>query len=133
MVDIVEVKVYYHNNVYLSVKGKSFREVFELVWLSETFRKHTPIKAVFSATNQILSMDKNTWMAYLDDAISQDDLIFATKCDGLYRNAYEVVTEDMYHVDKGSLWKLRDNKLTLISDDEFVESNMDRKVFVEYS
>jgi hypothetical protein len=132
MGNIIDVKVYYHNNVYLSVKGKCFREVFELVWLSETFRNHTPIKAVFPVNNQILSMDKNVWMAYLSKEISKDDLFEATRCDGFYRNAFDVFADYGYHVDKGSLWKLRDNKLILIHDDEFVECEMDKKVFVEF-
>ena len=69
-------------------------------------------------------MDKNAFHAYLSGNISQQELIELTECDELYRN-----TDEILGLDKGHLWKASKNVLTLVSDDDYIETKLDLTLF----
>ncbi|MFA9191159.1 hypothetical protein AAGV28_07220 [Flavobacterium sp. FZUC8N2.13] len=106
------------------MKNRTFKEAMHLIWDSPAFCEHEPLKMVFTSTGKVLFMDKNAFNSYLSGNISMQELVELTECDELYRN-----TQDVLGVETGHLWKASLNVLTLISDDDFVETKLDLKVF----
>jgi hypothetical protein len=54
---------------------------------------------------------------------SYDETVTTLWCDGLYRNICDLVTQNDYQIEAGSLWLLRGNELLLVSDDEHCTCN----------
>ncbi|OYX86819.1 MAG: hypothetical protein B7Y83_00330 [Flavobacteriales bacterium 32-34-25] len=124
MSSLVPVKIFYAKGIRVAMKTKTFKEVVECLFGDSPFSKYEPLKMVFTSTGKVLFMDKNAFNSYLSGNISMQELVELTECDELYRN-----TQDVLGVEKGHLWKASLNVLTLISDDEFVETKLDLKVF----
>ena len=79
---------------------------------------------VFTSTGKVLFMDKNAFHAYISGNINQQELIELTECDELYRN-----TDDVEGLDKGHLWKASQNILTLVSDDDYIQTVLELTLF----
>lgn len=47
----------------------------------------------------------------------------------MYRNKIDFITVHHETIDAGSLWELKNDKLILVDDDNYVESEMDLAVF----
>jgi hypothetical protein len=119
----VSVKVYYAKGITLILKNRSFHEAMVFIWKSPAFKDYDPIKMVFISTGKTLYMDKQAFMDYLDGKFNQQALIEFTQCDELYRNINDFKADDSnFIVESGSLWKLQGKKLTLIDDDNHVET-----------
>ena len=121
---IAVIKVFYAKGIRVHLKNRTFKEAMQLIWNSPAFCEHEPLKMVFTSTGKVLFMDRNAFHAYLSGNLSMQELVELTECDELYRN-----TQDVTGVETGNLWKASLNVLTLISDDEFVETHLDLKVF----
>ena len=121
---IAVIKVFYAKGIRVHLKNRTFKEAMQLIWNSPAFCEHEPLKMVFTSTGKVLFMDRNAFHAYLSGNLSMQELVELTECDELYRN-----TQDFKGVETGNLWKASLNVLTLISDDEFVETHLDLKVF----
>lgn len=120
----VAVKIFYAKGIRVSMKNRTFKEVVECLFGDSPFSKYEPLKMVFTSTGKVLFMDKNAFNSYLSGTISMQELIELTECDELYRN-----TQDVQGVETGHLWKATLNVLTLISDDEFVQTKLDLTLF----
>lgn len=46
-----------------------------------------------------------------------------------YRNIVDFIIDDNYTIDQGSLWFLKDGKLILVDDDQYVETHLDSSMF----
>lgn len=120
----VAIKIFYAKGIRVSLRNRTFTEAMQLIWKSPAFCDYEPLKMVFTSTGKVLFMDKNAFHAFLSGDISQQELIELTECDELYRN-----TQEVGNVEKGHLWKASLNVLTLISEDDFVETKLDLKIF----
>lgn len=124
MSSVVPVKIIYAKGIRLSMKKKTFREAMEFIWKSPAFSDYEPLKMVFTSTGKVLFMDKNAFHSYLSGNISQQELIELTECDELYRNKVDI-EHNGYEIEAGHLWKASLNVLTLIDDDNHVETKLD--------
>ncbi len=120
----VPIKIFYAKGIRVSLQNRSFNQAMQLIWVAEPFCNYDPLKMVFTATGKILFMDKNAFYAYLSGNLTQQELIELTECDELYRNKI-----DLEIVETGCLWKLTDKTLTLIDEDNFVQTDLDLEVF----
>jgi hypothetical protein len=122
-IDSVSLKVYYAKSKSLTSQNRSFKEVMLLIWKSDEFKEYDPLKIVFISTGKTLYADKAYFHSFIDGNISMWELIELTQCDELYRNTVDFkADESNIVVEKDSLWKLKNNKLTLIDDDNHVET-----------
>lgn len=124
MSSVVAVKIYYAKSIRVSLKNRTFKEAMQLIWKSPAFCDYEPLKMVFTSTGKILFMDKNAFHQYLSGNITQQELVELTECDELYRN-----TKEVENIEIGHLWKATLNELTLVDDDQFVQTKLDLKVF----
>ena len=120
----VAVKIFYAKGIRVSMKNRTFKEAMHLIWDSPAFCEYEPLKMVFTSTGKILFMDKNAFNSYLSGTITMQELVELTECEELYRN-----TQDVQGIETGHLWKATLNVLTLISDDEFVQTKLDLTLF----
>ena len=122
-IDVVSLKVYYAKSKSLTSQNRTFKDAMILIWQSEDFKDHDPLKIVFISTSKTLYADKASFHSFIDGNISMWELIELTQCDELYRNTVDFkADESNIVVEKGSLWKLKNNKLLLIDDDNYVET-----------
>lgn len=128
MSSALNLKIFYGKGISLSIKNKSFREAMEMVYLSREFSQYEPLKLTFASTGKTLFMDKEFFNSYLEQNITQLELIELTECDDLYRNNEEITIEKQI-IDAGSLWKSKKNQVFLISSDDWVETDLDMKLF----
>jgi hypothetical protein len=120
----VPIKVFYAKGIRVSMKNRTFKQAMQMIWGAEPFCHHYPLKMVLTATGKVLFMDQNAFLAYLSGQITQQELIELTECDELYRNTREVLG-----IERGHLWKASLNVLTLVSDDDYIETKLDLKLF----
>jgi hypothetical protein len=125
---IVEVKVYYAKDIRVILQGRTFKEAMKLIWNAEPFSKYTPLKMVFTATGQLLFLDKQAYSMYIKGEITQEELIQLTVCDDIYQNKTEITTPDFYTVGPGNVWKAKKKELTLINHPE-IKTPLDLEVF----
>jgi hypothetical protein len=125
----VSLKVYYAKGIRVSLKNKTFKEAMMLIWQSPAFCDFEPFKIVFSSTGKTLYADKAQFISYLEAEITQQQLIENTACDNVFRNTKELVTDDNLIIDEGSLWKSKNNELTLIDDDYHLTAKMNKVLF----
>lgn len=118
------IKIFYAKGIRLSMKDKTFNEAMRLIWGEPPLSNHEPFKMVFTSTGKVLFMDKNAFHSYLSGNITQQELIELTECDELYRN-----TQEIMGLDKGHLWKASKNVLTLVDDDDYIETKLDLTLF----
>lgn len=128
MSSALNLKIFYGKGISLSIKNKSFREAIEMVYLSREFSQYEPLKLTFVSTGKTLFMDKEYFNSYLVQNITQLELIELTECDDLYRNNEDITIEKQI-IDAGSLWKSKKNQVFLISSDDWVETDLDLKLF----
>ena len=122
-------RIIYPKGVRLTLKGKTFKEAMEMVWLSDIAQNREPLKVVFTSTGKMLYMDKNAFHAFLKGEITMQDLIDLTEMDELYRNKIDVLSNEKIEVDAGSLWMLRKQTLILIDEDREVTHKLDLDIF----
>lgn len=125
----VEIKVFYAQGRVLHVKKTTFHEAMQFVWNSPAFNDYDPLKMIFTSTGKTLYMDKQAFLAYLRDDITQEELIEHTECDELFRNKKDVTLENGAIIDAGTLWKSLKNELTLIDDDNYIITKLDLTIF----
>ena len=118
------LKIFYPKGIRLSMKDKTFNQAMKLIWGEPPYCEHDPLKMVFTSTGKVLFMDKNAFHAYLSGNITQAELIELTECDELYRNTQEVID-----IEPGHLWKASNNILTLVSDDDYIQTTLDLTLF----
>lgn len=125
----LEINVFYAKGIRLNLKERSFKDAMNLVWVSPDFSDYEPIKIFFPSTGKILYADKQAFINYLNAEISIETLIQLTQCDNIYRNTNDIITDDRFTVEKGSLWKATDKELTLIDEDNYITAKMNKLLF----
>lgn len=120
----LRLKIFYAKGIRVSMKDKTFNQAMKLIWGQPPFCDYDPLKMVFTSTGKVLFMDKNAFHAYISGNITQQELIELTECDELYRNSQEVLGWE-----KGHLWKASQNILTLVSDDDYIQTKLDLTLF----
>ena len=129
MSSFVALKVFYAKGIRVSMKDKSFKEAMHLIWDSPAFKDYEPVKMVFTSTGKLLFMDRQAFSSYLSGNLTMKELIELTECDEIYRNKQDFNTDSNVCIDSGSLWKCTDKTLTLIDDDNFIETQLDLTIF----
>jgi len=122
-------RIIYPKGLRLSLKDKTFKEAMEIVWLSDIIMHKDPLKMIITSTGKMLYMDKNAHMAFLQGKITMQQLIELTEIDELYRNKVDVISVEHIQVDAGSLWKLRQQTLFLVDDDQQATHKLDVAIF----
>ena len=118
----ISLKFIFTDGSLLSVTDKSFRDAVAFVVKTKTIFNNEPFKIEFTKTDKVLYFNKNAFYAYLDNELSEPELLELTQCDGLYRNNTKLKTNTEEEIDKGSLWMLRNKFLYLIDDDDLIKS-----------
>lgn len=129
MSNTISVKIFYAKGIRVSIKNKTFQEAMILVWKSPAFSDYEPLKIVFTSTGKTLYADKAAFTSFLNGNITMQELIELTQCDELYRNTKDLMTDEGFTVDQGSLWKANDKELTLIDDENHVTAKMNKLLF----
>jgi hypothetical protein len=124
----VNIKVFYPKDISLTLKNKTCKEAIQLAWDFVAGPADEPIKFKFLSTNKVLYAHKETFMAYLDDTLSLEELILATQCDDVYRNSQEI-SFDGAIIDEGFLWLRHQNKMVMADDDHFLDIDWNEKEF----
>ncbi len=114
--EAVRIVVYYEKNIQLSSSSRSFKASMKLIWESDPFKNFIPVKLFYENKGVMLYMDKNKFMAYLADEISESELIANTQCDNIYRNQIAFIHKGIEY-EAQQLWKYKTNLLYLIDDD----------------
>lgn len=109
----------FQDNSVLTVKEKPFNVAVKTGCDYMTF-ENQPIKILFPNTKKVLYFDKEMIFAYLQNELSQIELIEKLQCDGLFRNKNKLLTNTKEEIDPGALWMKRGDELFLVSGDEFV-------------
>ncbi|WP_413998736.1 hypothetical protein ACMDB5_13245 [Flavobacterium sp. W1B] len=117
------LKIFYAKGIRVSIKNRTFKEAMYLIWQSPAFSDYEPLKIVFTSTGKTLYADKQAFLHYLDGNFNLEALVQHTQCDELYRNKEDFKADSFdFIAESGSLWKLKNNSLTLIDDDNYVET-----------
>lgn len=117
------LKIVYAKGIRVSIKNRTFKEAMHLIWQSPAFSDYEPLKIVFTSTGKTLYADKQAFLHYINGDFNLEALIQHTQCDELYRNKQDFKADGFdYIAESGSLWKLKDNTLTLVDDDNHVET-----------
>lgn len=116
----VSVKVYFGKGISVSISNKSLRDALFLVYRTPVFEDYEPLKLIFKSTGKVLYMDRNVFMAFLDNQIDMQELIEKTECLDVMRNTKQLKTEDGEVLYEGSLWKKTAKEMILINDDEYI-------------
>lgn len=119
---IKDLKIIYENSAILSISGKTFKEAVKTA-LTKKDEANEPLCFVFSSSKKILYFNRNLFQAFFDDQISLEELITETSITSLYRNHNEIKISGV-SIDPGSLWGFKNQKLQLIDDDLFLESEI---------
>lgn len=122
-------RIIYPKGLRLSLKDKTFKEAMEMVWLSDIANNQEPLKMIFTSTGKMLYMDKNAFHTYLRGELTMPELVELTEIDELYRNKVDVISVEHIQVDAGSLWKLRQQTLFLVDDDQQATHKLDVAIF----
>jgi hypothetical protein len=130
MPNIHAIEFIYPTGAKLSLNDKSFREAIKFV-LNGQFIKNTPIKVVFPTTKKVLYFDDDYFRSYIQENITQEELIELTQCDGLYRNKAYLNLQGYGSIDAGALWKSQKGELFLIDRDDLVSTKYDVDLFQE--
>lgn len=125
----VNIQVYYAKGIRIHLKNRTLKEALQLIFESRTFSDFEPLKIVFPETKKTLYADRQLFLNYLNAEISLETLIENTQCDELYRNTNDIVTDDLFTVEKGSLWKASGKELTLVDDDNQVNYKLIKLLF----
>lgn len=126
---INEIKFVLQNSATLTIKDASLKNAVRIALNGSDNEKYIPpILVLFPSTGKQLYFDRNLFEAFTRNEINQQELIENTQIEGLYRNKYNIAVSKTA-IDKLSLWKMVNNKLILIDDDCFVESDFDSSIF----
>lgn len=128
----VNFKVFYPNDISLTVKNKPCKEAIKLAWDFVSCKEDEPIKFKFLSTNKVLYAHKESFMAYLNDALSLEELILATQCDDVYRNNQEILYDGAI-IEEGFLWLRHQNKMVMVDDDHFFDIDWNENQFTVIS
>lgn len=124
----VNIKVFYPMGITLTVKNKPCKEAIKRAWDFVAGPDDEPIKFKFLSTNKVLYAHKETFMAYLNDELSLEELILATQCDDVYRNNQEISLDGAI-IDEGFLWLRHQNIMVMADDDTFLDIDWNEKEF----
>jgi hypothetical protein len=111
----------------LKLEGNSLREILELQ-RNQKF-SFTPI-AFQSSNGRLMYYHENIIHTFLhDEDMSMIELLEFCECKAIWKNIKDVFSYTKTEIDKGHLWKQNDDLLTLVDDDQFIQSEIDHNCF----
>ena len=111
----------------LKLEGTSLRELLELQ-RNEKFT-FSPI-AFQSSSGKLMYYHENVIHSFLEDEdMSMAELLEFCECKAVWQNTKDVFTSTRIQVDKGHFWKQHGDLLTLVDDDQFIQSEIDHNCF----
>lgn len=126
------IKVVYSNKLTLTTTDKTFTELVKYVMNDQVLKKHEPLKIILEKPKpRILYFDKTAFYGFLKGNITKNELLEMCEIEKLYRNTQDLKTDNDVEIDKGSLWKYFNKKLTLIDDDQYITSELYPTLFEE--
>ena len=125
------INFHYPKAIKLQTKQKTFVEAIEFVLNREEPTNFTPYKIVFESTGKTLYFDETKFKALLAGELTEQEVIFETECDGLYRNEVDIEITKHDIIDTGALWKLKEGKFILIDTERYLPIKAPDSNFVE--
>lgn len=126
------IKVVCSNKLTLTTTDKTFTELVKYVMNDQVLKKHEPLKIILEKPKpRILYFDKTAFYGFLKGNITKNELLEMCEIEKLYRNTQDLKTDNDVEIDKGSLWKYFNKKLTLIDDDQYITSELYPTLFEE--
>lgn len=110
--------------------AKSMRTVAQAL-LNVPYSKSEPIKFVAVSTGKQFYFDKPVLEAFVQDELTELELIEKLQCDGLYRNTEKITVSEQTFIPIDSLFKRIGSRLLLVDDDQFYEHHYPDENFVE--
>lgn len=121
MCSIFAIDVFYPNERKVTFDGKTFLVVVKLLLNGQFSELGTPLKMEFPHTSKVLYFDDDYFKQFVQDLLTQEELIKLTECDGIYRNILDLKTDKLQEIEQGSLWKKQGSKYILIDNDDYVD------------
>jgi hypothetical protein len=132
MSSLLNTQVFFVNKSQLELNTQTLRQAIETIFEIQDKIESQAFKLVFPKTLKTLYFDAPLFKQFLNNNISQSELVTRTQCDGLFRNTTKLVLSDQSIIDEGALWMKQGNNLVLADDDEeFISSALDYKAFLE--
>ena len=127
-----KIEVVYSSQLTLTTSDKTFTELVKYVMNDKVLKKHEPLKIILEKPKpRILYFDKTAFYGFLKGTITKNELLELCEIEKLYRNTQQLKTDNDIEIDKGSLWKYYNKKLTLIDDDQYITSEFFPDLFEE--
>jgi hypothetical protein len=123
------IKFVFNDSKVISFTNVSFKEAIIKILKQNVFDQE-PLKVVLPSS-KILYFDKQLFTFYINGEIEQPELINLTQCDGLYRNKVKLLTNTHDEIDAGTLWKRHDDRLNMVSMDEYIPCEYVENLFYE--
>lgn len=120
----------YLDGATMQINGISFNQVIRKV--HEDAQKHdrTPLLITFS-TGKNLYYDEEQVRNFVENNIDQLELVEATECDGIYRNATKLKMHGGEELEEGWLWTKKGNYVFLVDKDRSIYCDYDERLFIE--
>ncbi len=125
------LKFNYDKDVSLIIKSKSFKEAVAFILELKEPAAFMPIKMAELSSGKLYYFDETKFQSFLAEELFEEELLQECECDGLFRNIKKVNYNQEQTIDKGSLWKLKSNKLILISSESYLELDYPNSNFIE--
>jgi hypothetical protein len=114
----------YGGKLLLTVTDKTFRDAIKYILHDDVLKNYEPLKVILPDTKQTLFFDRHVFSNYLEETISEPELIELCIMEKLYRNTAHLKTDNDVEIDKGSLWRLYQNELILVDDDQYITAEL---------
>lgn len=114
----------YGGKLRLTVTDKTFRDAIKYILHDDVLKNYEPLKVILPDTNQTLFFDRHVFANYLQESISEPELIELCIMEKLYRNTEYLKTDNDVEIDKGSLWRFYQNELILVDDDQYITAEL---------
>lgn len=86
--------------------------------------RHQPLAVKDHQYGNILYYNSHAFGQYVAGRMNKKELIDSSWCHGLYRNKTVLRAADGTEVDPGGLWLLRDEKLILLDEDNYITGEL---------
>lgn len=123
-----KVLFYDGNHASSLITGQNLRDCL-LLQKQEKYKAFEPI-AFRTQSGMLFYYDENIINTFISsEEMSLPELVENCSCKALYRNIEQVSAGEHLTIDKGSLWKQVNINLVIVSQEYYVESEIDQTVF----
>lgn len=125
----VHLQIIYSPEIKLTISQKTLKEAVSIFMDDTLFGKYIPEKVVVVNKNLTLLFDREKFIDFLNDKISESQLFKELDMMFYYRNINDLLTDDGQDIDAGSLWRRFGQILVLVDEDNYVECDWNSKLF----